>query len=277
MHYVLDHLAFTPDVRSKLYDVYVDKMEALIRSGKFSNEIPAEVEPADRLFVGVFGNPFSLAIPSRDRKISIDIILRFLPKNIYVVLEDMHNHTFTNIKSLMEFLSNKNTILTYWNTPESIQFRSNGVCKWIPHHVKLYGYSNVERSNEVLVYGAIDKDHYPERSLLIENLRSKGFPIRVIRNPTYTPRAGSYVREGLAKLISQYKYVLVTPSQYEYCVAKYFEASAAGASLVGMPCKDSELLGFKVDEYPAGDNSAHNFEVVQRFNLENYVNDMYAA
>jgi hypothetical protein len=101
-----------------------------------------------------------------------------------------------------------------------------------------------KRQNKIIASGAIDKDVYPLRTMLLNRIKRSfflKFKVSILRHPGYIDIIpGEYLHDKIGdkyvRYLSEFKYMFITPSRCDCELLKYSECAAAGCLPVGKAC-----------------------------------------
>ena len=123
-----------------------------------------------------------------------------------------------------------------------IFFYDNRIQKWknrfqnkkfyhMPHHIdtNLFKEYDVKKEYDVLVYGNMNPNFYPNRIKITEELVKSKLVVKVLPYGTY-----AITGEPLVKEINKAVLALSTNSTVDYAVAKFFEIPACGTLCMGI-------------------------------------------
>jgi hypothetical protein len=134
-------------------------------------------------------------------------------------------------KTTVDRLSNWDLVLHMFDNEKIDYFKE--MCKYtefkfLPMCVNKYIFHNMnlEKKYDVLVYGN-SNEHYPMRTLFREMLSNSNLTVRTVKLEE------EIFADKLAKLINESRYVLCTPSKYDYQSLRYYEATACGTNILG--------------------------------------------
>jgi len=254
--YILDNRELYP----ALNFTYELKIAALLREG-FQMYRGQIINGVDSLLVGIFGCPYLKQQTRAYASYSKEIISKF--SDVTFLLEDLHPYSYLWF-SLNRHYSSYKFITCYNEVVENPRFKNT---VWVPHHVdtSIFKPLNIEKDIDILVYGSLDPNVYPERdSFLREHPNSY-----VVPHPGYDRLTHSINKEELARLINRAHYALVSPSKYGYLTAKYFEVAACNTIPIGYNCRDGEILNYELNK--------SNYQLALNFSLEQYPERIKAA
>lgn len=169
-------------------------------------------------------------------------------KNKYMLLQDMHQKTYTNINTFCNILNINyiNIIFTFFNNHEANTIKRltpNVKHFHIPMHIDInifYHKPEIKKEYDILIYGAIHPNHYPFRNRLVQLITNSNFNYMHIKEPEVYD--SSICNEGLCNYINKSKIAIATKSKYNYFVAKYLEISACNTLIAGNIPTDAEHI-----------------------------------
>ena len=250
--YIIDNLEIQPELNF----TYRAKIRSLLESG-FDYYNGQSILKGDSLLVGIFGCPYLREQTKKYRDYAINVINNFA--NVTFLLEDLHPYTY-NWDLLYKNYSNYKFITCYFNVEEKPKFEN---LFWVPHHVDtdVFKPLSINKKYDILVYGSLDNNTYPERCEFINIHKNQCF---IINHPGYNNLKHQVHTHELNRYINESRYVFVSPSKYNYLVAKYFEAAASCSYLVGSNCMDGLAVGFDLN------NSIFNYDIAIEHNIDRY-------
>lgn len=119
---------------------------------------------------------------------------------------------------------------------------------WLPHHInaEVFRDYRLEKSIDYLMMGAVHPRVYPLRYKMLETMKGRpGFVYH--EHPGYRlffQKDGAFVHEKYAQEINRSRLFLTCGSQWNYPLAKYYEALACNTLLLAPPCPELHDIGF---------------------------------
>lgn len=182
-----------------------------------------------------------------------------------LLLEDVHEYGYrgSGIKGLATFIYETQfdgIACRYLQNPEVGTLRGflddlgwKGKFHWMPHSIPS-DFSTLpkhEKIYDILLFGAMLREHYPFRSRLYRILSTmKNLRIKLMLKSGHIPQqSGDIFGSALIEKLSKSRLIIATKSKYDYLVRKYFEVSAAGSVVLGNMATDGEEIW--------GDNYVH--------------------
>jgi hypothetical protein len=230
------------------------KLGILFKDPTFRKIMNADAFKRDsnsKLLVTINGNPHIKKKYKYNKEDVRRIFDQFDPKEVYLIVQDMHPWSFEWEIFYNEF-KDCNIITTYKNYKgNEYDVTKHGALFWVPHHMNTDQYRDwgKAKTKDVLLFGVCSEGHYPERVKVAQYLKKKlGRGFQQLRHPGYNLMHNWHTSK-LSGLINTHRMCVTTASRYDYLVAKYFEVIMSKTVPVGITCQDADEIGMKVLPY----------------------------